>query len=130
MNRDSKVGMGCLILFFLPFAGFGTFAAVMAVRAALSGEWGQAGFLSIFALVFGGVGFGYIVVVLRGRVRVSETDRLKAEHPDQRWMWRPKNYKLATPRPHQTTPQHTKAEQLSRSKSRSAFALFGPLCWG
>ena len=89
MNRDSKVGMGCLILFFLPFAGFGTFAAVMAVRAALSGEWGQAGLLSIFALVFGGVGFGYIVVVLRGRVRVSEIDRLKAENPDQRWMWRP-----------------------------------------
>ena len=89
MNRDSKIGMGCLILFFLPFAGFGTFAAVMAVRAALSGEWGQAGLLSIFALVFGGVGFGYIIVVLRGRVRVNEIDRLKAEHPDQRWMWRP-----------------------------------------
>ena len=89
MNRDSKIGMGCLILFFLPFAGFGTFAAVMAVGAALSGEGGRAAFLSLFALVFGGVGFGFITVVLRGRKRVSETDRLRAEYPDRRWMWRP-----------------------------------------
>ena len=89
MNRDSKIGMGCLILFFLPFAGFGTFAAVMAVGAASSGEWGRAAFLSLFALVFGGVGFGYIIVVLRGRARVSEIDALRAAHPDQRWMWRP-----------------------------------------
>ena len=89
MKRDSKIGMGCLILFFLPFAGFGVFAAVMSVRAALGGEWGQAGFLSIFALVFGGVGFGYMIVVLRGRARVSEIDLLKAQNPDQRWMWRP-----------------------------------------
>ncbi len=89
MNRNSKTALGCLMLFFTPFAAVGVVTAVMAVRSVLANDWGQAGLRLIFALVFGGVGFGFITAALTGRKRVSELDRLRAEHPAERWRWRP-----------------------------------------
>ncbi|HEU5040739.1 MAG TPA: hypothetical protein VFT84_07965, partial [Gemmatimonadales bacterium] len=65
MRRSSATG--CAVLFLLPFAVTGVVTAALAVRAAASGDWAQAGFLSIFALVFGGVGVGGIVGALLGR---------------------------------------------------------------
>ena len=50
--------LGCLMLFLLPFAAVGVFAGVQVVRAALMHDWAHAGFYAIFALTFGGVGFG------------------------------------------------------------------------
>lgn len=80
--------IGCAVLFLLPFAAGGTFAAVMAVRAARSGDWAQAGFLTIFVLVFGGVGFGGIAAVLAGRRKLEEGVAHEALHPDAPWLWR------------------------------------------
>jgi len=80
--------LGCVVLFLLPFAAGGLFAAVMAVRAARSGDWAQAGFLGIFALTFGGVGLGGIAAVLAGRRRVEEGLAREARYPDAPWLWR------------------------------------------
>jgi hypothetical protein len=80
--------LGCIVLFLLPFAAAGTFAGVMAVRAARSGDWAQAGFLTIFVLVFGGVGFGGIGAVLAGRRRVEAGAAREAAHPGEPWLWR------------------------------------------
>ncbi len=80
--------IGCVVLFLLPFAGFGLFAAVQAVRTASAGDVGQAGLLAIFALVFGGVGIGGIAGVLAGRRKLAEADALRANHPESPWLWR------------------------------------------
>jgi hypothetical protein len=80
--------LGCVVLFLLPFAAGGTFAAVMAVREARSGDWSQAGFLTTFALVFGGVGFGGIAAVIAGRGRAEEALAREARNPDSPWLWR------------------------------------------
>lgn len=87
-RRQLNAGIGCLVLFLLPFAAVGGFSAVQAVRAAVIGDYGQAGFLTIFALTFGGVGVGGIVAALKGRKKAAELDALKARHPAAPWLWR------------------------------------------
>lgn len=83
-----SAGLGCLVLFLLPFAAVGAFATVQAVLSAALGDWGQAGFFSIFALTFGGVGFGGMVAALKGRKKLAELEGLKARHPSAPWLWR------------------------------------------
>jgi hypothetical protein len=80
--------LGCVLLFFLPFAVGGIFAAARGIRVAQSGDWSQAGLLAIFALVFGGVGLGGIGAVLVGRRKAEEALALEARHPDAPWLWR------------------------------------------
>lgn len=72
----------------LPFAAAGVFAAIMAARALAQRDWAQAGFLAIFALVFGGVGIGGIVAVLRGRRGAEAALQREARHPEAPWLWR------------------------------------------
>ncbi len=84
----TAVAFGCLVLFLLPFAGFGVYAAVMAARAARLGDWAQAGYASIFMLVFGGVGLGGIAAVFAGRRRALEVQAREARQPDAPWLWR------------------------------------------
>jgi hypothetical protein len=83
-----RPAVGCAVLFLLPFAAGGVVAAVAGVRAAALRDWGQVGFLSIFALVFGGVGIGGIVAVLRGRGGAEAALAREAQHPDAPWLWR------------------------------------------
>jgi hypothetical protein len=85
---SAAAALGCVVLFLLPFAGFGLYAAVLATRSAQAGDWGQAGYGLIFALVFGGVGFGGITFVLKGRRRVAEGLAREARNPDAPWLWR------------------------------------------
>jgi hypothetical protein len=84
----TALALGCGVLFLLPFAGFGVFAAVKAMGAAQAGDWGQAGYGAIFALVFGGVGFGGLVGLAAGRRRLIQAEALKARNPDAPWLWR------------------------------------------
>jgi hypothetical protein len=84
----TTAALGCIVLFLLPFAAAGVFAAVQALRAARSADWGQAGFLTIFVLVFGGVGFGGLTAVALGWRRVAEAEDREARHPDAPWLWR------------------------------------------
>ena len=81
--------VGCLILFLLPFAAVGVVTAVQMVRAVLTHDWAHAGFFAIFALTFGGVGFGGIAAALVGKKKLAEQEALRAAHADEPWLWRP-----------------------------------------
>lgn len=81
--------VGCIALFLLPFAAVGVFTGVGAVRAAAAHDWAQAGFFAIFALTFGGVGFGGIIAALTGRRKLLAVQALQAANADTPWRWRP-----------------------------------------
>ena len=83
-----NAGAGCLIAFLVPFAAAGAFTAVQAVRSAATGDRAQAAFLGIFALTFGGVGFGGIVAALKGRRKLAELEAIQGLHPTEPWLWR------------------------------------------
>ncbi|MGH7499201.1 MAG: hypothetical protein ACREL3_10165 [Gemmatimonadales bacterium] len=73
----------------LPFAGVGVFTAVLSVRAALVPDWKQAILLGIFALTFGGVGFGGIAAAFAGKRRLAASQALQEAHAGEPWLWRP-----------------------------------------
>jgi hypothetical protein len=81
--------IGCVVLFLLPFATVGVVTAVLSVRAALIHDWAHAGFFAIFALTFGGVGFGGMAAALVGKRRLAAIEALRAAHADAPWLWRP-----------------------------------------
>jgi hypothetical protein len=85
---SAALTLGCGVLFLLPFAGFGAFAAVKALGATAASDWKQAGFFSLFAVTFGGVGFGGIVALLMGRQRLADAEERQARNPDAPWLWR------------------------------------------
>src|SRR5690349_562852 len=87
-GNNTALALGCGALFLLPFAGVGVFTAVQALRAAAASNWSQAGFLSIFALTFGGVGFGGLIALVAGRRRLADAEARQAQHPDAPWLWR------------------------------------------
>ena len=88
-RKSTKLGVGCIVLFLLPFASVGAFTAVMAVQRAAAGSWTEALFFSLFAVTFGGVGFGGIMFALAGQRKVKEQATLEARHPESPWLWRP-----------------------------------------
>jgi hypothetical protein len=87
-GNNTALALGCGVLFLLPFAGVGVFTAVQAVRSAAASNWAQAGFFSIFALTFGGVGIGGLIALAAGRRRLADAEMRQAQHPDAPWLWR------------------------------------------
>ncbi|MEE8349195.1 MAG: hypothetical protein V3R94_06480, partial [Acidobacteriota bacterium] len=89
--KSEKAGYVWMVLFLLPFCAVGIVTSVMALREVTSSppQWGQAGFLLIFSLVFGGAGFGMLFLLFRGRRKQSQVELLKRLHPDAPWMWTP-----------------------------------------
>ena len=85
---DSRAAIGCAVLFLVPFAAAGTICAALALSRAQSGSARDALFLAIAALVFGGVGFGGLASLQRGARKLRETERLRAAHPEEPWLWR------------------------------------------
>jgi len=79
---------GCLYLFALPFCAFGVFALATAVGYVRAGNPAQAAYGALFAIIFGGVGFGLVYALRRGRRMMEGRDRLRAAHPDEPWLWR------------------------------------------
>ncbi|MBI3201391.1 MAG: hypothetical protein HYZ29_07590 [Myxococcales bacterium] len=63
-KRSGPLGTGFLILFALPFAGFGLFALYQGITALLSGEW-----VAAIALPFGGLFFAAGVAMIRSALR-------------------------------------------------------------
>ncbi|MGD2217065.1 MAG: hypothetical protein PVJ64_09920 [Gemmatimonadales bacterium] len=61
---------------------------VNGLRAVAAGKWGDAGLSLAFGLLFGGVGFGLLAALFRGRKRQQELERLQGEHPAEPWLWR------------------------------------------
>lgn len=78
-----------LCVFALPFAGFGLFASLAAIRQMLDGT-GQSRtwLLLIVGLVFSGIGFGLICAALYGSKLLKREQRKQAEHPAEPWLWR------------------------------------------
>jgi hypothetical protein len=85
---STAMAIGCAVLFLLPFAVGGVIAAGGAAHAAALHDWTRAGFLGLFALVFGGVGIGGIVFVMRGRRAAQAATEREARFPDAPWLWR------------------------------------------
>jgi hypothetical protein len=88
IDRGSKTGIGCLVLFGLPFAGVGVFAAIMAMRKAAAGQGREAAMLGLFALVFCGVGFGLMIGSIFGARKLKQAHALEQQFPDEPWRWR------------------------------------------
>jgi hypothetical protein len=91
-NRPSRksinLGVGCVILFLVPFAAVGAFTAVMAVQRAAARNWTEALFFALFGATFGGVGFGGITAALAGRRKLKAQAALEVSHPESPWLWR------------------------------------------
>jgi hypothetical protein len=87
-GRSTTVPFGCLLLFSLPFAATGLFAAVQTGLKLAEGDWRTAAFMSVFALVFGGAGTGLAAAALYGRREAQRRDLAAAQYPDQPWLWR------------------------------------------
>jgi hypothetical protein len=75
-------------LFALPFVGFGLFALMGSIQYLLAGNLSMTAYAAMFAVVFGGVGFGLIYGLRRGAQLVQARDRLRGANPDQPWLWR------------------------------------------
>jgi hypothetical protein len=86
-TANTSLGLGCMVLFLLPFAGFGAFAGWQVFRRAMQGNWHEALFFLLFATVFGGVGFGGLALVRLGQRKLTEQEALKARHPNEPWLW-------------------------------------------
>jgi hypothetical protein len=84
---NTTLGLGCVALFLLPFAGFGAFAGWQGLQKAAQGDWHQALFFLLFAVVFGGVGFGGLGLLLVGKRKLREQEDLKSRHPTEPWLW-------------------------------------------
>lgn len=85
----NRIASGCGILFLLPFAAVGTFTALRAIRLTQLGNWHEALLYAVFALTFGGVGYGGLVGMRAGYTKSKEEAALRARHPAEPWLWRP-----------------------------------------
>ena len=86
---NNQLAAGCSILFLLPFAGVGTFTALRALRQVHLGNWREAMLYAVFALVFGGVGYGGLLGVRVALRKMKEESVLRTLHPTEPWLWRP-----------------------------------------
>lgn len=87
-EREAAWGVRFVWLFLLPFCAVGVGAACAAVAPALAGDWRRAGFLLVFAVVFGGAGFGFLGAIALGRKKLAATIERAHAHPDEPWLWR------------------------------------------
>jgi hypothetical protein len=87
-GAKQQLATGCLYLFALPFVGFGMFALIGSIKYLLADNLAMTAYAGMFALVFGGVGFGLVYLVRRGAQLTKARDRLRAANPDQPWLWR------------------------------------------
>lgn len=87
-RKNVDLGVGCVVLFLLPFAAIGTFMAVIAIQRAAARNWSDAFFSTVFAIAFGGVGFGGIAAALAGRRKLKAQALLETSYPESPWLWR------------------------------------------
>lgn len=88
LSKNDKFGLTCLILFLTPFCLVGVATAVMAISELLDGNWMPGAFLGLFAVVFGGAGFGLIAMMFLGRAKMRRELELKSTFPAEPWKWR------------------------------------------
>ena len=85
---SGKGGRVFMVLFSLPFAGFGVFALVQAFRKLVEGNLKDAGFLALFGLIFSGVGFGLMAATIWGGKKQKAEAAVQSRNPDKPWLWR------------------------------------------
>lgn len=79
--------MGCVALFLFPFAGVGVGTGIAGIRRILQGNWREGMVLTLAGVLFAGVAAaGYTLLVI-GRRKLKEQEKLRALHPDQPWLW-------------------------------------------
>lgn len=91
-NRHGKLevsgaGFGCMVLFLLPFCAVGVGALLVALKALMAGDWATAGFAGIFAVTFGGAGFGLMTAAVFGKKAAARSAVLREQNPDRPWRW-------------------------------------------
>jgi len=82
-----RVGWLGLVLFSLPFIGFGLFAVAAGLEKWSSGDAGEGAFMVLFGALFAGVGVGIIALARRGRRAAQELEARVARHPEEPWLW-------------------------------------------
>ncbi len=87
-SAGSAVGMGCLILFGLPFAGAGVIALFQGIKMFQSGKQGEAAMLGLMGTLFTLVGFGLMIGAVYGMRVERERNKRKVAHPGEPWRWR------------------------------------------
>ena len=95
MPAPSKPGRGAsvaavfiLLLFAVPFCGFGMVAFVKGLREVTSGGSNQYWGMMMIGLVFSIIGFAFLYALIKGPGAAKKIDRRRAENPDQPWLWR------------------------------------------
>lgn len=82
-------GIGCLVLFLLPFAAFGIGIVAVAILRLREGNTREALLAGGFAALFAAIGVGGIAMLLANRRTILERAALEDLHPDAPWLWRP-----------------------------------------
>lgn len=85
---NAALGMGCLLLFSLPFIGMGLFVLVNGVRLLLKGLMVPGAAMTGFGLVFAGAGFGLAWLGIRSKQTADAEAAKRAMAPDSPWLWR------------------------------------------
>lgn len=85
---SSNSGVGCLILFALPFAGFGLLGLFQGVKHLLAGNTKDGLPLCLIGTVFSLVGFGLIAGGYYGLRKERGKDKRKTDFPNEPWRWR------------------------------------------
>ncbi len=89
-KSSDKFALGFLALFALPFAAFGVGALVKGIKSMGSGKWDEGLGLTVFGLVFGGIGFGLWFGLFYAARAKKRVDVIKATHPREPWLWNEK----------------------------------------
>ena len=87
-KSKGSLGIGCLVLFALPFAGFGVFALGRSAIDFGKGNWQSALGLFAFGIIFTSAGVGIVLAGVAGLRRTRRLEGVKAERPDEPWLWR------------------------------------------
>ncbi len=85
---NAALGMGCLLLFSLPFIAVGLFTMVNGVRLLLKGMMIPGATMTGFGLVFAGAGFGVAWLGIRSKQNADAEAAKRAMAPDSPWLWR------------------------------------------
>jgi hypothetical protein len=78
-----------VVLFALPFTGFGVFALASGIKEIVVGPNKDGATACVFGFIFTSIGLGLVAAVLWGRKKMNQEAVLKARFPDRPWMVRP-----------------------------------------
>src|SRR5690349_17688705 len=88
-TRAARIGASfILLLFAVPFCGFGMAAFIKGLREVASRGSSQYWGMMMTGLVFSIIGFAFLYALINGHSVEKKLDRRRAQNPDQPWLWR------------------------------------------